>query len=321
MATPRPSAGTAELFRALGALSETPRRELQEIADLLDLGALPTRAAHSSLFLLQLYPYAAVYLGAEGMMGGEAEDRVAGFWRALGQTPPPQPDHLALMLGLYARLGELEEEAAPGAARESWRHSRRAFLWEHLLSWLPLFLAKLSELDGLADPFYLRWADLLRATLREEAETLLRAPRAPRTPRAPRAPQTLQAPLAPQPPRLQPLHLRAAPGLADPRRDGAEVFLASLLSPVRSGMILVGADLARATRELGLGPRLGERRAILKTMLEQDAAAALGWLGEEATAWAGKHRPEVHFAPDLAAFWQQRAEATARLANDLAAEV
>ena len=36
------------------------------------------------------------------MLGGEARDRIAGFWRALGLVPPPEPDHLAVMLGLYA---------------------------------------------------------------------------------------------------------------------------------------------------------------------------------------------------------------------------
>ena len=137
-----------ELFRALGALSETPRPELQPIADALDLGPLPGRAAHGGLFLFQLYPHASVYLGAEGMMGGEAADRIAGFWRALGQTPPGEPDHLAVMLGLHARLGELEEQAADRPAGERWRHARTAFLWENLLSWLPIFLMKLGDLGG-----------------------------------------------------------------------------------------------------------------------------------------------------------------------------
>lgn len=288
-----------ELFRALGALVETPRPELLEVAELLCLGPLPTRAAHGSLFLLQLYPYASVYLGAEGQLGGEARDRIAGFWRALGQTPPAEPDHLALMLGLHARLAELEAHAGNGPEWERWRHARGAFLWEHLLSWLPIFLTKLIDLsgaDGIADSFYARWAVLLRDALREEAESLL------------------------APPDRLPLHLREAPGLVDPRAGAAQDFLGALLSPVRSGMILARADLARAARDLGLGPRLGERRAMLATLLEQDAPAALGWLEREATAWAGRHRPDDHLAPQLALFWQHRAEATAHLLAELRAE-
>jgi len=264
----------------------------------LGLGPLPRRADHGSLFLLQLYPYASIYLGAEGQMGGEARDRIAGFWRALGQTPPTEPDHLALMLGLHARLAELEAQAGDGPERERWRHARGAFLWEHLLSWLPIFLTKLIDLaaaEGVVDPFYSSWAVLLRDALREEAESLA-------------------------PPDQLPLHLREAPGLVDPRAGAAQDFLSSLLSPVRSGMILARADLARAARELGLGPRLGERRAMLATLLEQDAPSALGWLEKEATAWAGRHRPDDHPAPQLAHFWQHRAEATARLLAELRVE-
>jgi TorA maturation chaperone TorD len=319
-------AGIVELWRALGALAETPRSELQAIADLLDLGPLPPRAAHGELFLFQLYPYASVYLGAEGMMGGEAEDRIGGFWRALGQTPPPRPDHLPVMLGLLARLGELEAEAdtgAPAAAR--WRHARGAFLWEHLASWLPLFLGKLLALEGVAAPFYLRWAALLHGALREEAASLR------------------------QPARL-PLHLRTAPaGLVDPRvgsvrgrraggtpdrpvgevagaeRDAAtdtagDTFLRSLLSPVRSGMVLVRADLARAARDLGVGLRAGGRHAALTEMLAQDPGAVLAWLAGEAETWAARHRPDLHPAPNIARFWQARAKSAARLLRELAAE-
>ena len=281
-----------ELLRALGALCESPRPELQRIAEVLDLGPLPGRAAHADLFLFQLYPYAAVYLGAEGMMGGEAGDRIAGFWRALGQAPPPEPDHLASLLGLAARLGELEAAAADRTARRRWRHARAAFLWEHLASWLPVFLIKLGGLAGVADPFYLRWAAMLSEALREEAAALPY-------------------------PGILPLHLRAAPDLADPRRDGAAAFLGSLLSPVRSGVVVARADLAHAAHELGLGLRLGERRVILEAMLDQDAAGTLGWLATEAAAWAARHRPDLHLAPPLAHFWQSRAAATARRAGEL----
>jgi hypothetical protein len=260
------------------------------------------------------------------MMGGEAADRIAGFWRALGQTPPAEPDHIAVMLGLHARLGELEEQAADLPARERWRHARAAFLWEHLLCWLPIFLLKLGDLggvggsgppgssgraigvsgqtaeageSGVADPFYLRWAALLGDALRAETAVL---------------------PLPEGPERL-PLHLRAAPACIDPRRDGPEGFLASLLSPARTGMVLARADLARAARDLGLGLRLGERRVTLRAMLEQDAGPVLGWLAGEAASWAGRHLPEVHVSPSLAACWHERAAATARLLSELQAGV
>src|SRR3982751_5490214 len=131
-----------ELFRALAVLVEPPVAEAARVAEALELGPMPGAATYTELFVFELYPYASVYLGAEGMLGGEARDRVAGFWRALGETPPAEPDHLSLMLALYARLVEMEEHAAVGVRRETWRGARKAFLWEHILSWLPLYLDK-----------------------------------------------------------------------------------------------------------------------------------------------------------------------------------
>ena len=71
------------------------------------------------------------------------------------------------------------------------------------------------------------------------------------------------------------LHLREAPAMADPRREGGEAFLAALLTPVRSGLILVRSDLERAARELGLGCRAGERRFALRALLNQESAGVL----------------------------------------------
>jgi len=123
-----------ELFRALGALAEPPAPEHRTLAAALGLGEPPAAADHDDLFTFQLYPYASVYLGAEGMLGGEARDRIAGFWRALGQSPPAEPDHLSVLLALYAQLSDLEAAAGEPAASERWRHARKALLWEHLLS-------------------------------------------------------------------------------------------------------------------------------------------------------------------------------------------
>ena len=280
-----------ELFRALGALAEPPAPEHRALAAALGLGEPPAAADHDDLFTFQLYPYASVYLGAEGMLGGEARDRIAGFWRALGQAPPPEPDHLSVLLALYARLGELEAAASEPEVGGRWRHARKALFWEHLLSWLPAYLAKLSQI---APPFYRRWGELLAAALASEAAAL-------------------------EPQASLPLHLREAPPMADPREGDAEAFLAALLAPVRSGIILVRSDLDRAARELELGSRIGERKFVLRALLGQDSAATLRWLAAEARRWAGLHhgQPEA-FAP-VAAFWADRARAAAALLAELAA--
>lgn len=253
-----------ELLRALGALCEPPSPLHRPAATALDLPGEARDEDYAELFLFQLYPYASVYLGAEGKLGGEARDRVAGFWRALGLAPPAEPDHLAALLGLYAEL----------AGRDAPLEWRRALLHEHLLSWTPLYLAKLDEV---APPFYRAWGRLLEEALAAEAEVAGALP-------------------------LEPLAHRKAPSLERPEEVGGAAFLEQLLAPVRTGVVVLRGDLAAAARELGLGLRLAERRYALAALLSQDAAGTLDWLAAYASSWAARHE---------SAFWRGRAAAAA----------
>jgi TorA maturation chaperone TorD len=307
-----------ELFRALAVFAEPPDSdEATRLAQILNLGDPPTATEYTETFVFQLYPYASVYLGAEGMMGGEARDRVAGFWRALGRTPPAEPDHLAVMLATYAQLSSHEdanavvpatgsgnavaddargaryassEEGARGL--EAARAARGAFLWEHLLSWLPAYLERASEV---APPFYRRWAELLTHALVEEA-------------------RSAQAPAA------LPLHLREAPPVADPRTTSTDEFLQSLLAPARSGLILVRSDFERAARALGATLRAGERKFALKALAGQDARGTLAWLADEAARRAALHARRRDALGPIADWWSSRARTTEGLLRELSAE-
>jgi hypothetical protein len=208
------------------------------------------------------------------MLGGAARDRVAGFWRALELTPPAEPDHLAALLGLYAELSE----------RDAPREWRRALLWEHLLSWTPLYLPKLREL---APPSYRRWAELLEEALAAEAAAL--------------------GPLA-----REPLAHREAPPLEAPHEVGGSAFLGQLLAPVRTGFVLTRDDLVAAARELALGVRVAERRFVLEALLAQDASGTLRWLARYARGWAARHASE---------FWTGRAAGAAALLTEAAQAV
>ena len=277
-----------ELVRALGVLAEAPNSGTGSVAAAIGLPA-PTPDDYTDAFVFQLYPYASVYLGAEGMIGGEARDRIAGFWRALRLTPPAEPDHLTALLGLYASLGEEEAAEPAGTARRVLvRQARKALLWEHLLSWLPPYL---DHMEAIAAPPYRRWAVLLRQTLAAEATDL-------------------------GPPDQMPRHLAEAPLLADPRIEGADPFLAGLLAPVRTGFIVVRADLARAARDLGLGLRLAERSYTLRALLGQDREATLAWLARTARLAAGGRRSRQQFSP-VSRFWRDRAAAAADLLEPL----
>ncbi len=281
-----------EIFRALAIFAEPPTVKAERVAEVLGLGELPGADEYTEAFIFHLYPYASVYLGAEGMIGGEARDRVAGFWRALGQMPPAEPDHLAVMLAFYARLAELEEEAADDVRRESWRGARRAYLWEHLLSWLPVYLTKLTSA---ASRFYGEWGMMLSRALMSEA-------------------------LMVGDQEHLPLALREALGLVDPRSGErtTDEFLQSLVTPVRSGMILARADLTRAARELQLSLRQGERKFVLKALFAQDANGVFDWLIAEAAVWMRHHQgSRGGMLGQIAQAWEQKTERAAALLKEL----
>lgn len=279
-----------ELVRALAVLAEPSSEATPRLAELLGLPSVPEPWEYTDLFLAQMYPFASVYLGPEGMLGGEARDRVAGLWRALGEEPPAEPDHLSVLLGMYARLLELESTAT-GRQAQAWQRARAALLWEHLLSWQVVWLPKLL---AIAPAPYAAWGGVLANTLAHEASGL-----------------TLPTEL--------PAHLRQAPALPDPEQDGGEAFLEGLLTPVRCGFILTRTDLEIAAAELQLGLRAGERRYVLRALIGQDRAATLTWLAEYARKAAGASPDRLAAAGPIYRFWRRRALATAACLADAAA--
>ncbi len=284
--------GQWELLRALGAIADNPA-DARTTSAALGLPS-PGPAEHTEVFVLNCPPYAAVYLGPDGSLGGPAADRAAGFWRALGLTPPAEPDHLAALLGLYAGLGEAAAGARRAATRDALARARSALLAEHLWPWLPGYLDAVTSLATGALP---AWAGLARQAVTAERATA--APGQP--PAATRLPLALRA--APPPPR---------PG--QPLSD----LLTSLVAPASSGIILTRARLAQGAAHAGVGHRIGERRFTLRAMLEQDAPATLGWLSREADSWSARHASR---APrDVTSqWWSRRAARTARVLRDAVA--
>lgn len=275
-------------------MAEPPDDEHAGLWAALDLGRVPTGQEYSDIFLFQLYPYASVHLGREGMLGGEARDRIAGFWSAVGAVPPAEPDHLSALIGLYLSLAEREAGSDDGAERTLNAEARRALLAEHLTPWVFAYLTRITELT---EGPYRRWAELLHAVLKEEvriasvAEGLVAA-----------------------------THLREVPPLGDPRREGASDFLEGLLAPVRAGVLLTRADLAKVARSADLGLRAGERRYALEHLLAQDPPQVLELLAVEARRQARSHSDRVGWLGASSEELSRRAVATAALLDELAAE-
>jgi hypothetical protein len=283
-------------LRALGAIVGSPPPHCYPAAASLGLPA-PTAAEHTGVFVLSAPPHAAIHLGAEGKLGGEGLDRVAGFWRALGLTPPPDADHLGTLLALYAELGDTEAAARGERARAQLRRAREALLWEHLWSWAPGYLMTIARLGA---PSLGPWARLTLRALAREARLAT-------------------------PPAALPLALREAPpalGTAGTDSDSGGLdggcLLDALLVPVRSGVIITREDLTGAAASAGVGCRAGERRYALQAMLDQDSLATVSWLRTFAHSWARWHaRQQPVPAPDPRRWWAGQASRTATALSKL----
>lgn len=285
-----------ELIRALGAAVTTPPPANARLRAALELPP-ESGADHTDAFVLSLPPHAAIYLGAEGKLGGDALDRVAGFWRALGLRAPGDADHLGVMLMLYAELGIAETARTDERGRAQMCRARTALFHEHLASWVPGYLAAIS---GLGVGSATAWAQLVAVALDAEATQL-------------------------EPATGLPAALRDAP---PPIAAGAcfDELLDAMVTPIRSGIVLTQRDLAVIAGRVGAGFRRGERRFALKAMLQQDPRGVLAGLAEHARSWIDRY--QAMSWPTRAgvsgttpnAWWSARAGHSAQAWQALAAE-
>ena len=280
--------GRPELLRALGAVAGDPA-DARTACAALGL-PVPGQAEHTEVFVLNCPPYASVYLGAEGGLGGEAADRAAGFWRAIGITPPAEADHLTALLSLYARLGEAAGQTRVPATAGVLTRARHALFWEHLWPWLPGYL---DAVDDLGTPALAPWARLAR--------------------------RALEADRGDHPGGRLPLALRVAPAPAT-EPGGMSDLLDMLTAPIRGGFVLTRRRLSAAGAGAGAGHRIGERRFTVRALLEQDPAGTVSWLAGEAARWSERHaaEPAGQDGPQrgrdiVRAWWARRAGHTARI--------
>lgn len=282
------AAGRWELLRALGALTIGPPAATRRVASALGLPEL-TPAEHTDVFVLSLPPYGSIHVGSDGKLGGEAADRVAGLWRALGLSPPADADHLAAILALYAELGEAASVASRRPVRERLARARDAVLWEHLWPWVPGYLDAVAVEAAAARP----WAELTLRALTAGARVS-------------------------RPSGRLPLALRAAPGPITADLHPGDL-LDALTTRVRTGFILTHADISAAARALGLGLRRGERKFAVKAFFEQEPGPTLAWLAGHAEAWACRHQRHLDVAATPGQWWTRRAASSARCLATLAA--
>ena len=278
--------GRWELLRALGAVADSPAAAAA-VAPSLGLD-VPAAAEHTGVFVLNTPPYASVYLGPEGALGGEGTDRAAGFWRALALTPPAEPDHLTGLLSLYAHLGQAAAGTRRPATATALARSRAALFSEHLWPWLPAYLDAVTDVAG---PALTAWATLARRALTAEHRDL------------------------PAQPGLA-LALRAAPPPLTAEGRISDLTSA-LTTPARSGIILTRRQLAAGAGQAGVGHRIGERRFTLHAMLDQDPIPTLTWLAGEARRWQRRHQSRGT-GDATSRWWHARAAHTVQVLHDAA---
>ncbi len=268
-----------ELWRALGAVADNPQ-DARAATEALGL-PIPNPAEHTEVFVLNCPPYASTHLGPEGGIGGDAADRVAGFWRALGLDPPHEPDHLASLFALYGHLGEAAAQVRRPATAAALTRTRAVLLWEHLWSWLPNYLDAVSDL---ATQTLGAWAGLTRMALAREAQS--------------------------QPGgELLPAALRDSPPPLESGCAGGDL-VDGLVRPLRSGVVLTRRSLAVIAQRAGAGYRIGERRFALRALLEQDPQAAFEALTVEAARWSAR-RGGSSTVDAASQWWAKRSAHTA----------
>lgn len=267
------------LFPSLGELIQSPGQEQARIARMLGLPGEPARQDYTNLFVVQLFPYASIYLSADGLAGGVVRDRIIEFWKLLGRPLPDEPDHAAALLRSYGNLqrGPSGEYTAPVATQQL----RRAFFWESIASWLPVYLLRARELSS---TLYKAWSDVTSDVIEAEAAQS-------------------------GPPQVMPLHLASAP--MPPALHAAAAFVDSLFIPAVSGVILCRADLGRCAAATKVSIRTADRRHTLKLMITENTRAVCGWLHKEAARQAEQIEALPPVFGAVREHWLTRAQASA----------
>lgn len=236
-------------------LSAEPDAELLALAATVPaLRPHATQAAaarHTHVFVLNVYPFASVFLDPDGALDGERTALTRGVLGALGLRVAPglAADHVSVLLDALATLLEREAAARSALDRDRARHAQRVVLLEHLLPWMPLFLAAIERADG---ALYGAAARLAGGLLSDHVGRLPASSHGsvPTWNAAPRGPA--------EPPRTE-----------RGRRDR----LGWLTVPARSGVFLSRSDLAGIAGDLDLALRFGGRGFMVESLVQAASQA------------------------------------------------
>jgi TorA maturation chaperone TorD len=307
-----PDARTLSLSRQIPALA-TFCAGLGELA-----------VAYTDLFLLNVYPYASVFLDPDGEMNGARAQEMRDVYEQHDYAPGAlhevgAPDHIGLMLGLLAQEGRDEtcgrrpgqgqrpcpSKDIPSAIPAPFgRGLRRAGL-PYLLDWTPV-LCLAVEREPAAHSFYRALASETRRVLFAENEPAKLASRARRNGRF--AESELELEFGAQ-------------------FSGEETSLRSivhrLLCPARSGVFLSRARLGAWARDLGVPLPFGSRFDVGVSLFEaagvvDGTVRLVDWMMAEIEEWdAGFAAWSEAGWGDYAVAWRARAASTIQMLAEM----
>lgn len=265
-------------------------RAVQEIG-LPDAAPHELAVAYSDLFLLNVYPYASVFLEPSGEMNGARTREVAALYDRYGYAPPElnevgAADHIGLMLGCAAVVG---------ADR----------IWPHLMDWAPV-LCLAIERAPTTHPFYQALAIRTRKLC---WDTALPCPNTAALCSYRETNHPTDRLLPPEP-------------SIEPPEPSLDAFVRHLLTPAQSGIFLTRARLGLWARALGMPLPFGERFAVGEMLFEMASAMGqsetlLDWLRAEVEAWDATYaRWADEFGWEYARMWRARTAGTLHLLEE-----
>lgn len=280
-------------------------RTVPELAETLPepFDAEQAAADYYDLFHLNVFPYASLFLDADGQLGGPASDAAQRLFRQVGyvaDTARESADHIGHALGLLAFLTGAEADAwednrADEAARM--QHRQRRFVDTSLLWWLPALAHAVRRHNH---PFYALLGDITLDLVLDHRAVL----------------GPSEEPAAPM------LPLPDPPALLDDAKTGLKDIAAYLTTPAWSGFYLTRADISRLGRAEHLPRGFGARVQMLTNLLRAAAAfdrldPLLMQLQDLVAAWQSYYRKlaerEVPGLDTVTQAWLERLEGTEKM--------
>ncbi|MDA8263006.1 MAG: hypothetical protein M0Z47_09255 [Actinomycetota bacterium] len=209
-------------------------------------------ADHTEVFALELLPDACIYLSPGAQLGGEPAERLDGFLTAAGIEPIREATSLANQLVMVADLiGQLLKVRPGGAESAAIEKVLAALLFEHVLPWAPAYATATTRME----PRLSAWAGAMVGTLAEVAAWL-------GLPGWDMTPSVLE-------------------GRSKAVADATDLAVTAA-SPYLCGTFLTKRVIFERAYEAGLAPRIGSRKFMISSLLEQSPAMAAAVLREEA---------------------------------------